>query len=577
MSETIRIDRNVYIPMRDGIRLSGEIYRPGDDGQYPAIVIRTPYDINEVLDFSYIRVLPTIRAGYALVISYVRGRFSSEGEYDSTAPQAVEGPDSYDTIEWVAAQPWCDGNIGMAGESGLGTVQWKAARENPPHLKAIAPSLAGIPGERGPEVSDAPVLLNVAVSFLSLVAGDVIEKLEDKGEDVSELRRLFDEVKNDPSKAYNYLPLKDVPQFNIPGVKEIWMNLLGITSTEGQTGGTEPYPYHEVQIPTLNVAGWYDPWSRLTFYTYQNIRDKAGSSYAREHQHLFVGPWCHHKPTRILGDIDFGPLAGENGSRAWGYQLAFFDKYLKGKDIDIPEVRYFTMGENAWKDAGAWPLPQTDWQRFYLHSGGNANSGAGDGFLSADVPGKELPDTYVYDPSFPVPTTGGKGAEAENGFVSGPIDQVHIEARKDVLCYTSSTLGKDMEITGPLELHMFVSTSCADTDFSAKLVDLYPDGKAYNIADGITRVKHRNSFDKAELVEPGEIFEILIRLGPISQLFKRGHNIRLDITSSDFPAFDRNMNTGNPTGVDSEGIPVSQAIYHQTEYASYIDLPIIPD
>jgi putative CocE/NonD family hydrolase len=419
--------------------------------------------------------------------------------------------------------------------------------------------------------------LNVAVSFLSLVAGDVIEKLGDKGEDVSELHALFNEVKADPSKAYTYLPLKDVPQFDMPGVKEIWLNLLGIVSSEGQTGGTEQYPYHNVQIPTLNVAGWYDPWLRLTFHTFQNIRDKAGSSYAREHQHLFVGPWCHHKPTRILGDIDFGPLAGENGSRAWEYQLAFFDRYLKGNEIDIPCVRYFTMGENTWKDSEEWPLPDTDWQRFYLHSAGGANSRTGDGSLTRDMPGEEQPDSYVYDPSRPVPTTGGKGAEAENGFVSGPIDQIHVENRDDVLCYTTPCLEKDVEVTGLLDLHLYVSTSCKDTDFSAKLVDLYPDGKAYNIADGITRVKHRNSFDKAELVEPGEIFEILIRLGPISQLFKRDHNIRLDITSSDFPAFDRNMNTGNPTGVDSKGIPVSQTIYHQTEYASYIDLPVIPD
>ena len=577
MSETIRIDRNVFIPMRDGIRLSGDIYRPGAEGKYPAIVIRTPYDINEVLDFSYVRVLPTIRAGYALVLSYVRGRFGSEGKYDSSAPQAVEGPDSYDTIEWIAAQPWCNGNIGMAGESGLGTVQWKAARENPPHLKAIAPSLAGVPGERRPEVSDAPVLLNVAVSFLSIVAGDVIDKLGTQGEDVSELRALFNEVKADPSKAYTYLPLKDVPQYDIPGVKEIWLNLLGIVSSDKQTGGTEQYPYHQVQIPTLSVSGWYDPWLRLTFHTFQNVGKYAGTNYAKNHQHLFIGPWCHHRPTRILGDIDFGPLASENGSHAWEFQLAFFDKYLKGKEIDIPRMRYFSMGENIWKDSEEWPLSNTDWQRFFLHSRGNANSRAGDGFLSGDVPGEEQPDTYVYDPSFPVPTTGGKGSEAENGFVSGPIDQVHVEGRKDVLCYTTSILEKDMEITGPLELHLFVSTSCTDTDFSAKLVDVYPDGKAYNIADGITRVKHRNSFHKAELVKPGEIFEILIRLGPISQLFKQGHNIRLDITSSDFPTFDRNMNTGNPVGVDAEGIPASQTIYHQAKYASYIEVPVISD
>jgi len=576
MVDLIRIERDVAIPMRDGILLSCDIYRPGNAGKYPAIVMRSPYHIDGFLNFSYVQVMPTIQAGYALVFAYVRGRLGSEGKYDSAAPQEIEGPDCYDTIEWVASQPWCDGNIGMAGESGLGTVQWKAARENPPHLKAIAPSLAGVPGERSPEVSDAPVLLNVAVSFLMIVAGDVIDKLDTQGEDTSEIRRALKTIEDDPSLAYNYLPLMDVPQFDVPGIREIWHMLLGVSEVKEGTGGPEPYPYDKVKIPSLNIAAWYDPWSRLTFHTFLNAKTKAGNGYAREHQHLFVGPWCHSKPVRILGDVDFGHYADEIGSGAWEYQLSFFDKYLKGKDISLPVVHYFTMGRNTWHNADTWPLLQTTWQRFFLHSQGNANSSTGDGLLNREEPGNEPADTYVYDPSNPVPTIGGKAAQAENGFLAGPIDQFRIEHRDDVLCYTTLSLDQDIEITGPLELHLFVSSSCKDTDFTAKLVDVYPDGRAYNIANGIIRVKHRNSFLKSELLKPGEIVGIIIRLGPISQLFRQGHRIRIDVTSSDFPTFDRNMNTGNAVGVDTEGIPAFQTIYHQTGNASYIDLPVIP-
>jgi len=576
MINTIHIDRNVLMPMRDGIKLAADIYRPGDGGKHPAIIMRTPYHSDEVMSFSYVKPLTTLEAGYALIIAYVRGRFGSEGTYDLAASQQIEGADCYDTVEWVASQPWCNGHIGMAGESALGTVQWRTARENPPHLKAIAPSLTGAPGEHGPEVADAPVLLNIAVSLLMILAPDMLDRLEKQGVDTSKMRRWIKEVENDPSLAYNALPLKDVPQFNIPGIRETWQSMMRMNDSNAQPGSPGPYPYHKINIPTLNIASWYDPWSRSTFRTFLNVKTKAGSSYAREHTHVFAGPWCHNKPTQILGDVDFGPLADDVGSRAWEYQISFFDKYLEGKDIDLPVVRYFTMGRNTWQDASDWPLSQTTWQRFFLHSRGGANSSSGNGLLNRNEPQQEFADTYVYNPYTPVPTVGGRGAEAENGFVNGPIDQVHVERRADVLCYTSPELEQDTEVTGPLDLHLFASSSCRDTDFTAKLVDVYPDGRAYNIADGIVRAKYRNSFSTPEPLTAGEIVEFVIHLGPVSQLFRRGHRIRIDITSSNFPAFDRNMNTGNPVGVDAVGLPALQTVYHQAGYASYLDLPVIP-
>jgi uncharacterized protein len=534
--------------------------------------MRTPYFGEGMFGHSYTKLILTIRAGYVLVVACVRGRYGSGGKWDLTTSQTVEGADCYDTVEWVAAQSWCDGNIGMAGESAVGTVQWRTARENPPHLKAISPALAGAPGEIGLEVADPVFNLNIGISLTLILAPDILLKLEEKGVDTFEARRMLDMVTADPSIVHNYLPLKDAPQFNYPGIRETWESCLHMSDPRPDSG----YPFEKVKIPGLCISSWYDPFSRGSFHSFLNLKKKAGNKYAREHQHLLVGPWCHGHPSRVLGHIDFGPQADFTASRASGYQLSFFDKYLKGMDVNLPVVRYFTMGRNTWQEAGDWPLPQTEWQRLFLHSRVGANSCSGDGLLSRDEPGNAPVDTYVYNPNHPVSNAGGKGAFAENGFIYGPVDQIYIERRGDVLCYTTPELDKEIEVTGPLELHLFASTSCKDTDFTAKLVDVYPDGRAFNVADGIVRARYRNSILQPELLTPGEIIEFVIRLGHTSQLFRRGHRIRIDIASNNFPTYDRNLNTGNRIGEDAEGIPALQTIYHQSGYASYIDLPVIP-
>jgi uncharacterized protein len=577
MFSSIRYDQKVMMEARDGTRLASEVFRPGDGGKYPAIIMRTPYS-GEMISSgsSYVKVLPTVQAGYALVIAYNRGRFGSEGKYDLRAPQEIEGADCYDTVEWVASQPWCDGNIGMAGESALGTVQWRTARENPPHLKAIAPGIAGAPGPGGPETADAPVNLNIIINLLLILAGDILDKQDAQGENTAEARKMLAQVKNDPSLAYNFLPLKDVPQYNFPGIHELWRTVLGMSISGEKPPAQEPYPFNKVKVPTLGVTNWYDPFARNSFLSFSRMITDGGSKYAREHQHILAGPWAHCKPQRVLGHLDFGPEADEAGSGASQYILSFFDKYLKGKDISLPAVHYFRMGSNTWHDASGWPLPGTDRQRFFLHSKGAANSCSGDGLLSRDEPVNEQADTYTYDPLNPVITAGGRGGIVENGFLYGPVDQVYVEQRHDVLCYTTPQLKHDLEATGVLELHLFASSSCRDTDFVVKLVDVYPDGHAFNAADGVVRARNRNSFSVSEYLKPGEINEFVIRLGPISQLFRQGHRIRIDITSSNFPTFDRNMNTGNPTGEDAKGIPALQTVFHQSGYTSYVDIPVIP-
>jgi putative CocE/NonD family hydrolase len=242
-------------------------------------------------------------------------------------------------------------------------------------------------------------------------------------------------------------------------------------------------------------------------------------------------------------------------------------------DVKLPVIKYFVMGMNRWKTAEDWPLPRTEWTRFFLHSRGNANSLNGDGLLNRDEPVSESPDMFLYNPEFPVPTNGGHFTPAI--LPPGPLDQSPIERGNDVLCYTTAELEKDMEVTGPIELHLFAATSTRDTDFTAKLVNVYPDGRAYNVADGVIRARYRKSISQPEPVSPGEVNEYVINMRNSSCLFRKGHRIRIDVSSSDFPRWDRNMNTSNAIGEDTEGIPAMQTVYHETGCASYIDLPVI--
>jgi putative CocE/NonD family hydrolase len=273
--------------------------------------------------------------------------------------------------------------------------------------------------------------------------------------------------------------------------------------------------------------------------------------------------------------VSFGELADIQGSQLSQYNIAFFNKYLRGVEVDLPAVRYFVMGKNIWRNADSWPLPDTHWQRYYLHSQGQANSSAGDGLLSRQEPGKEDPDVYFYDPHHPVPTIGCRGHAQLLRTPPGVQEQSPNERRQDVLCYTTPELKEDLEVTGPLQLHLFAATSARDTDFVAKLVDVYPDGRAFNVTtDGIVRARYRKSLFQPELVTPGEVNEYVINLEATSQLFRKGHRIRIDVMSSSFPEYDRNMNTGNAIGEDAQGVIAEQTIYHNSEYASYIDLPV---
>ena len=575
MPGSIHVDNDVAIEMRDGAKLRADIYRPDDREKHPAILFRS---YNRAYGSTMPLLYDLVNAGYAFVNSDLRGRGTSEGVWQPEKNFIVEGPDSHDTVEWIAGQSWCDGHVGTTGISHATFFQWMNAIEQPPHLRAISPWSGDFNEMFVPPYTGGAISLITTLIWLPNESADVVNKMERQGQDVAEMRRILEWVRDNPEEVAYYLPLKDVPLARIGRIGELLKWRLHPVS---QAELEKHRLYEQVTVPCFSVTGWYDGVSWVEFENFNNMRKRGGSQRAREGQHIIAGPWPHHmlfQATRAtLGDLNFGATADSMGSGIHQHQIAFFDKYVRGKDIQIPTVRYFVMGRNQWRTADAWPLPQTQWQRFYIHSQGGANTAAGDGLLSRDEPGSEPADVFVYNPHRPVPTVGGPliGALPGAGFVAGPLEQSHVEKRSDVLCYTTSELEKDMEVTGPLQIHLFAATSARDTDFTARLVDVYPNGRAYNLAEGIMRASGRKFADKRDLVNPGEAYEYVITMGHTSQLFRKGHRIRIDISSSSFPQFDRNMNTGNPIGEDAYGIPAMQTVYHQSGYATYIDLPVI--
>jgi putative CocE/NonD family hydrolase len=577
MAYSIHIEKSVPIVVRDGALLRADIYRPGDKEKHPALLVRTPYNREMSFNSPFFPYYNAVEAGYSVIIQSLRGVFDSDGR-DGLQPLMFEGPDGYDTVEWLAHQSWCDGNIGTCGASYSGGIQWITACENPPHLKAMAPWVTG-QGWDEPTRLNGILNLGIAVNWLLTMTVENINRQEKMGKDVSSIRDLLLKAVADPSQVYNYLPLKDVPHFNFDQIKEMWVSrILNSDRDTPEYVEKTRLPFKKIMAPCFHVSGWFDFYPSGTLGHFNNMREKGGSELAKKNQSVMIGPWLHGGPTASgdTGALGFGTSASILGSQIGEFHLAFFNKYLKGMKVDLPAVRYFVMGRNVWKTADAWPLPETHWQRFFLHSRGHANSAAGDGLLDRNEPKAELPDNYIYNPHFPVPTNGCRGQQILMVFAPSPQEQTLIERRGDVLCYTTPELEKDIEVTGPLALHLFAASSARDTDFTAKLVDVYPNGYAYNVVcDGITRARYRKSIFKPELLIPGGINEYVINMQATSQLFQKGHRIRIDITSSSFPEYDRNMNTGNAIGEDERGIPALQTIYHQSDYASYIDLPVI--
>lgn len=573
------IDKNVMVPMRDGVRLATDVYRPEGDEPLPAVVQRLPYNKDlPIANFSF-DVLRAARSGYAVVVQDTRGRFASEGEFN---PFFDEAPDGADTVAWVAEQSWCTGNVGMAGGSYFGATQWLAAKETPPALKAIAPFVTTDQYYDSWAYQGGAFQLgfNLHWTLSSLALGELQRRLGAGEATLEQFGELIAAVDGN-EELFGRMPLRDLPELR--GLAPYYDDWLAHPSYDDFWRSCAPREFYEdITAPALNMGGWYDLFLKGTIANYLGMKTRGESESARTMQRLVIGPWAHGPLTGWFPERNYGVMAGTDATDITGMQLRWFDRLLKGENngaADDKPVRIFVMGANLWRDEDDWPLPDTQYVDYYLHGQGRANSSAGDGMLATDAASEEISDAYLYDPRDPVPTVGGSSflPGLFIGANAGPRDQRKVEQRSDVLCYTSEPLNEPLEVTGPIEAVLYVSSSAPDTDFTAKLVDVWPDGRAENLADGIVRARYRESLSEPTLMEPGQVYEVKIDLVATSNLFDAGHRIRLDVSSSNFPRFDRNTNTGG-TIADETADDMRQAlnrVHHGGACPSRLVLPVI--
>jgi putative CocE/NonD family hydrolase len=565
--------------MRDGTTLYADVYRPEVPGRYPVILTRTPYDKdNYGTRVDSLDPIRAAREGYAVVIQNVRGRYNSEGKFYTFMNEIEDG---YDTVEWAATQPWSTGKVGMHGGSYVGATQWLAAVSRPPHLVAIFPSITSHDYYEGWTYQGGAFQLNFALNWsLSLSLANMENLSRSLGDLAAEgkvMAKAFDHLHD----AVGFLPLKDYPALSAPGLAPYYYDWIKHPENDSywRQWNIEDR-HHTIQVPAYSMGGWYDIFLGGTIRNFVGMRKNGATEEARRGQKLMIGPWFHDSdPGNKTGEVDFG-LASDTASFDFhGIKLRWFDHWLKAEEngiIDEAPVRIFVMGTNVWRDEGEWPLSRTSYVNYYLHSDGNANTLNGDGSLSPEAPGDERWDVFLYNPVNPVPTRGGGLCCHEAAYPPGAFDQREVESRADVLVYSTPPLERDLEVTGPVTVTLWAASSAVDTDFTAKLVDLCPCGGAINLIDGIIRARYRESTTQAKLIQPDEVYEYKIDLWATSNLFKAGHCIRLEISSSNFPRFDRNPNTGNALGEDTALRPASQMVLHNSRYPSCVTLPVIP-
>jgi uncharacterized protein len=562
----VTLERNANMKTRDGVTLVADVYRPADDQKHPILLTRTPYNKDNMAPMG----MKGAQRGFIVVVQDTRGRFNSEGEW---YPFKHESADGYDAVEWAAALPGSDGRVGMFSGSYVGATQMLAAIAHPPHLAGICPVVTASNYHENWTWQGGAFEQWFNQSWTSGLAQDTMMRLVRENSNA----RLGEQA----------LPLTEFPVFNFgPGSLESgaaltrklapyyedWLAHPVYDDYWKQWSIEENYP--NIQVPALTIAAWYDIFQGGSLRNYIGLRDHAGNADARSKQRLIVAIGGHSGWDRKVGIVDFGPDApfDENEITVEWYEYLFLGEENQFADGSKP-VRIFVMGKNQWRSVAAWPPPDAKPVHYYLQSAGKANTSTGDGILSATAkPGAK--DSFVYDPANPVPTVGGQLCCDATHLPPGPRDQREVEAREDVLVYSTPQLEKDLEVTGPVTLDLYASTSAADTDFTAKLVDVAPDGTAVNLTDGILRARYRNSTAKAEPIEPGKIYEYKIDLWPTSNVFLRGHQLRLDVSSSNFPRFDRNLNTAKDGGTSADFVKATNVVFHDAQHPSVLILSV---
>jgi len=555
----VTVQRNVAAKMRDGATLRADIYRPKAEGKFPVLLVRTPYDKTGTINFG----LRAAARGYVVIAQDVRGRFTSEGEW---YPFKNESLDGYDTVEWAAALPYSNGKVGMFGGSYVGATQYLAAIAKPPHLAGICPTVTASNYHDGWTYQGGAFEQWFNESWSTGLAMDTMR------------RRV--ETNNSALAWTKILPLRGYPVLEGPeteGVAPYFTDWLAHPNFDDywKRWSIEDH-YTDIQVPVFGVGAWYDIFLGGTLRNYVRLKKEAGTEAARNGQRLAVTVGGHAGGGRKIGAVDFGeklPADDEDVMLRW------YDWLLKGEANGVEKekpVRIFVMGKNEWRDEDDWPLARAKSTRYYLHSGGSANSLSGNGALNPTAPAEEKADQYVYDPSDAVPTIGGPLCCGPLPTGIGPEDQRPAEARNDVLVYTTAAFSKDTEVTGPVSLDLYVSSSAVDTDFTGKLVDVWPNGFAQNLTEGILRLRYRNSQEKPELANPGETYHITVDLWATSNVFLAGHKLRLEVSSSNFPRFDRNLNTGEEQARATRMVKATNVIYHDRAHPSAMVLPVVP-
>jgi len=560
-SDSVAVERDVPAKMRDGITLKADIYRPKGDGKYPVLLQRTPYDKRWTEGFAR----KAAARGYIVVLQDVRGRFTSEGEW---YPFRHESQDGYDTIEWAATLPQANGRVGMFGGSYVGATQMLAAIASPPHLAGIAPFVTASNYHENWTYQGGVFEQWFNQSWTTGLAENTLDRSVWKNSNALLWKDTL------PLDAYPVLALPD-PKTLAPYYAD-WLAHPSYDDYWKAVSLEENYAH--IQVPCLHIAAWYDIFLGGSLRNYELLKTRAGSEAARNGQRLLVEIGGHSggSDQKKIGDVDFGPQAPYDNDEV---VLKWYDFLLKGEQNEFAgkkRARIFVMGKNEWRDEDDWPLARAKTTKYFLHSDGKANGSAGTGQLGVESPAKEAADSFVYDPANAVPTTGGPLCCDPSHLATGPRDQRTVEERKDVLVYTTPAFTKDTEVTGSISLDLFAASSAKDTDFTAKLVDVWPDGFAQNLTEGILRVRYRNSMERPEPGKPGEVYHLALDLWATSNVFLPGHRLRLEISSSNFPRFARNLNTGGDSATSPHVATATNTIYHDKEHPSALVLPVVP-
>ena len=595
LQEIAVVDQKVMMPMRDGIRLVTDIFRPKGTQKVPVIFSKTPYNFNswgdgEQRNGTYQSALEAVKRGYAYVVQNERGRYFSEGDWDILGPPTTDG---YDAVDWLSKQSWCNGKIAPIGCSSTAEWQMAVVGLNHPALTTFIPQSFGAGVGRVGKFYEqgnwyrggAGQMLFTA--WLFGVQNDVIRPMFPKDatqEQLIRASRSFDldpeRAKIDWGKGLAYLPLQDIIK-NANGPVGVYEKMIRRKPNDPDwyKGGL----YHDnmpIERPGFWFVSWYDVSSSPNIALYNHVRATAKDPNVRNNQYLVIAPVLHCSYKRatentIVGERSVGDARLNYDDLTYGW----FDYWLKGEQNGIltktPKVQYYTMGLNKWQSSEVWPPATAQMTTFFLNSGGKANSLYGDGKLSTTLPVKDAPDAFAYDPQNPVPSYGGNVCCTGTAIQGGAFDQQKMETRNDILVYTTEPLAEGVEVSGFIETTLYVSSDVKDTDFTIKLIDVYPDGKAYNLDETIQRVRYREGYEKEVFMEKGKVYKLELSAMSTSNFFQKGHRIRIEISSSNFPRFDRNMNTGGNNYDEAVGVVAHNNVHHSAQYPSQVRLPMV--